>query len=113
MKRLSDLNASDFREMPASEFNMFGSLVDGNCSIVGARWIVTLDERDDQPVLGIRDYGEEAELFGVDFVDAQYYGKLPPRYFCSPEGVSDDIWDAYLAIIVDSSPEDFFALFDA
>jgi hypothetical protein len=45
---------SDFREITKEEYNDYEELVDGNFTVIDARWVVSIDMRD-EPTLVIAD----------------------------------------------------------
>lgn len=105
---------SDIREITEEEFNEYGELVDGNFTVIDARWIVSINMRDDEPTLSIVDWNNgnpqppALHLFGIDCFDGEHYKSLSVRHFVGCQA-TDAIWTAYLNLIAERDVAGFLA----
>jgi hypothetical protein len=107
---------SDFREISKEEYNDYSELVDGNFTVIDARWVVSIDMRDEEPTLVIADWSngdkdDNGSLFDMSHACGDYYKTLPRRYFTGCQA-TDAIWTTYLDLIAHRDVEAFLKSFD-
>ncbi|HCR8506000.1 MULTISPECIES: hypothetical protein [Enterobacteriaceae] len=106
---------SDFREITKEEYNDYEELVDGNFTVIDARWVVSIDLRDEEPTLVVADWNngdhESGSLFDMGHACGDYYKTLKRRYFTGCQA-TDAIWTTYLDLIAHRDVEAFIKSFD-